>query len=104
MKYLITMLAFFSLLAFSSVNDTNYLAKVNQFNGVYVYIDSKPVDDYKIVGVEKARVGITGVSYPDIRSKLIDKVKKTYPHAEGVILRMGSSGSLSYADAIVFNK
>ncbi|PCJ67295.1 MAG: hypothetical protein COA58_02965 [Bacteroidetes bacterium] len=102
MKYFLPFVALVVLLSFSTVEQDKGLAKVNQYSSMYIYVDSKPIDDYDIVGVVKARVGITGVSYKDLRDKLLIKAKKMYPHADGIILRMGSSGSVSYGDAIKF--
>jgi hypothetical protein len=104
MNKILTLIVLVSLLAFSSEETGNDIAKVSNTSNMYIFVDSKPVNDYQIIGVVKARVAVSGVGYSDIKEKLVDSAKKMYPSAEGLILRLGSSGSLSYADVIIFKK
>ena len=101
MKYFVLIIGLVGILSFSTTEEKN-LAAVNQISGFYIFVDSKPVAEYDNLGTVKALVGITGIGYTDIRDKLLDKAKKQYPYADAVILRMGTSGSQSYADAIKF--
>jgi hypothetical protein len=104
MKKILIFGVLLSVLAFSTVETGNNIAKVRQSSGMYIFVDSKPVNEYQIVGVVKARVGFNGVGYEDIKEKLVDKAKKMYPHAEGIIFRLGTSGSMNYGDVITYKK
>jgi hypothetical protein len=101
MKYIFLVIGLITVLAFSTTEEKN-LASVSQISGFYIFVDSKPVAEYDNLGTVKARVGITGIGYTEIRDKLLDKAKKQYPYGNGVILRMGPSGSQSYADVLKF--
>lgn len=101
MKNVLLIVGLISVLAFTSTEEKN-LAKVNQKNGLYVFVDSKPVAEYTNLGTVKALVGITGLGYVDLREKLLDRAKKNYPYADAVILRLSTTGSQNYADVIKF--
>jgi len=77
-------------------------ATVNQVQGVYVFIDSKPVAEYTYLGtVDTKGVVTTNPQYIVIRDRLIKRIKKDWPSADGVIFSF-SSGSADHADAIKF--
>lgn len=84
--------------------DPKAQATVKQFNGYYIFTDSKPNLPYDNVGTVKARVGITGLGYPEIKDKLMEKVKREYPYGDAVILRLAPSGSINFADVIKFKE
>lgn len=59
-------------------------AAVNQVQGVYVFVDCKPIKETQYVGTVKAGVTWSG-SYKEVIEKLVKKAKKEYPDAEGII-------------------
>ena len=82
-------------------------AVVDRIEGLYVFVDSKPVMDTEYLGTVKAGSGMgkafsmSSQEYEDRRNKMIKKVKEEYPAAEGVILHFKSGGK-DAADAIKF--
>ncbi|GAB4457020.1 MAG: hypothetical protein OHK0036_20720 [Bacteroidia bacterium] len=74
-------------------------AEVEQFEGIYVFVDSKPVREYDYLGTEKVVFTLGSGQYRDIRDKLIKKVKKEYPQANGIIFHFNEGGA-DKADAI----
>ena len=76
-------------------------ATVNQVEGLYLFIDSKPTNDYKYLGSVKYNNALQGnPQYTVIRDALIKRVKKDWPDANGVLFHF-SSGSADRADAIL---
>jgi hypothetical protein len=91
----------FAILSFTSpVNSKMEIkkasAEANQYQGVYVFTDSKPVSEYKYLGSVKPKgrgldlIGGNTGSYSDIRDRLIKAAKKNYPSADGLILNMAA--------------
>ena len=77
-------------------------AVVNQLQGVYIFIDSKPVADYTYLGtVDTKGVVSSNPQYIIIRDKLIGRIKKEWPAADGVIFSFNAGGR-DHADAIKF--
>ncbi|GIV26866.1 MAG: hypothetical protein KatS3mg027_0680 [Bacteroidia bacterium] len=74
-------------------------AEVDQYEGLYVFVDSKPVREYEYLGTEKVVLTFGSGQYRDIRDKLIKKVKKEYPQANGIIFHFNENAS-DKADAI----
>ena len=78
-------------------------AEVDQIQGVYIFVDSKPVTEYDYLGTVKG-VGM-GASlnpqYNTVRDAILKKVRKEYPGADAVILRLNAGGK-DIADAIKF--
>lgn len=59
-------------------------AEVNQQGGIYIYTDSKPVNEYVYLGKVKAVLTLQG-QYQEVIPVLVKKAKKEYPSAEGII-------------------
>ena len=77
-------------------------ATVNQVQGVYIFIDSKPVTDYTYLGtVDTKGIATDNPQYTVIRDKLITRIKKDWPAADGVIFSFNAGGR-DHADAIKF--
>ena len=94
-----------TVFAFSSVNYQlkKSTAEVEQYQGVYVFSDSKPTSEYEYLGTVKRNTGGFGSSqYADVRDGLIKKAKKKYPNGNGVILIL-KSGASDRADVIRIN-
>ena len=75
-------------------------AEVEQYQGIYVFSDSKPVNEYEYLGtVQRNTRGFGSSQYADVRDGLIKKTKSKYPEADGMILIL-KSGSADRADVI----
>jgi len=59
-------------------------ADVNQINGIYIFSDSKPVNEYVYLGKVKAVLTLQG-QYQEVIPVLARKAKKEFPSAEGII-------------------
>lgn len=95
-------LALISLFSFKTLYDARKnTAEVEQMEGLFIFVDSKPVQEYEFLGTEKITIGLGSGQYTDIRNKLIKKVKKEYPTADGVLIHF-SNGGTDKADAIKF--
>ncbi len=77
-------------------------AEVEQYQGLYVFTDSKPVSEYEYLGTVKLtfRIGNSG-QYQSVRDVMIKKCKKDYPQADGIIM-IFKDGGTDRADAIKF--
>ena len=83
-------------------NSEKAQATVNQVQGVYIFIDSKPVADYTYLGtVDTKGVVSSNPQYTVVRDKLIKRIKKDWPAADGVIFSFNAGGK-DHADAIKF--
>jgi hypothetical protein len=93
-----------SALAFKMAYDLkNSSAEVEQMEGYYIFVDSKPVKEYEYLGTVKgASIGGFGdTQYSGIRDNMIKRAKKDYPKADGLIFSFSSSGR-DKVDAIKF--
>lgn len=98
---MLTGIALSSLFAFKTIRYDARLntAEVEQMQGIYLFSDSKPVREYEYLGSEKINFNLFGSGkYDDVRDKLIKKIKKEYPKANGVIFHLGDGKDK--ADAI----
>lgn len=102
MKYLITLvLVSYGLLA-ANVLPHNNKAEVNQLQGIYIFTDSKPVQDYNYLGTVKNGFRVAGSSqYTATRDRMIKKLKESYPDADAAIFYF-NDGSADRCDAIKF--
>ncbi|MFY9307818.1 MAG: hypothetical protein WAQ28_02095 [Bacteroidia bacterium] len=90
------------LLSFKFAYDSKKnTAEVEQYQGVYIFCDSKPVMEYDYLGTVKGGLGAMGGQYAGIRDNLIKRAKKEYPNAEGLILILKEGGT-DRCDAIKF--
>lgn len=95
--------ALMSTLAFRTLNYEikSSSAEVEQMQGLYIFTDSKPVKEFEYLGTEKVGMMLGSPQYAEIRDKLIKKVKKEYPKANGVVFHFGGQGGADRADAIL---
>ena len=66
-------------------------AKVNLFNGLYIFSDCTPINNYTIIGRSKSVVTWSG-QYDGVKSNLIKRALKSFPQAQGIILDMHRGG------------
>ena len=98
----------FSILVIAAVGfSTNHYtsdkatATVNQVQGYYLFVDCKPATEYEYLGTVKSSGPSGNPQYTVIRDRLIKRIKKDWPAADGIIFHF-SSGSADHADAIKF--
>ena len=72
--------------------DKHSLARANKVQGLYVFTDCDPVNDYEVVERESVSFGFKS-DYQSIRDKLIKKALKDVPDADGVIFTFSTGGS-----------
>ncbi|MDF7817665.1 hypothetical protein P1X15_08660 [Runella sp. MFBS21] len=76
-----------SLLALkaASYEPRSSTAEVGQIQGYYIFVNSKPVKEYKYIGTVKSSMTWGSGQFQDVRDKLIRKAKKEYPDGDGLI-------------------
>lgn len=79
----------------------NNTAEVEQYEGIYIFTDSKPVKETDYLGSVKVGMSLGSGQYTEIRDKLIKKAKKEYPTCQGIIIHL-KDGDTDKADAIKF--
>ncbi len=96
----LTSLIAVALLIMSMTSAATGSAKVKQMQGVYIFMDADPLDKFTTLGTVKAAFAASS-NYSDIRDKLLKKLKKEYPEANGMIINL-KPGGVDQADAIKF--
>lgn len=84
--------------SFKLVEDDKSKGTVEQMEGLYVFIQSKPVAPNEYLGSEKKAIALTGKP-EEMLNSMIRKAKKDYPQADGIIF---TSVSMDKADVIKF--
>lgn len=92
---LITVLFLFT--AFTIISDKGS-ATVDQKEGLYIFILSKPTAEYEYLGSVKKSLSWTGQP-EEMLNSMIKKVKNEYPKADGIIF---TTLGMSKADAVKF--
>lgn len=73
-----------ALVAFKQGEDKG-LARVNRYQGYYIFVQSQPINEYDVLGTVK-KTGIVWTGYPDeMFNTLIRRMKRDYPIADGII-------------------
>lgn len=102
------LLLFLSIIILSSFATRLYYdvrqstAEVNQEQGVYIFVDSKPVKKYEYLGTVKVSIAWDN-DYTTLKNVLVKKLKKEYPQANGAII-MEIGGNVPKADAILIEE
>ena len=91
------------IIKFKEVNGKNSQAKVNQYQGVYVFVDNEPLNNNEYVGTVKIKGNLASVQYSSVRDKLIDRCKIEFAGARALILKFVNGGNDS-GDVIKFSK
>jgi hypothetical protein len=81
--------------------DSKKLSEVNQNHGVYVFVQSRPIQEYDILGTVEKR-GLTWFgSAREMFNTIIRRAKRDYPECEGVIF---DNLELNHATCIKFRQ
>lgn len=89
------------LLASNTLDKKNALAEVNKKQGVYMFTDCEPVQEYEHLGTVGNGVYLGSSQYEGIRDNLLRRALKKYPNADGIIFHLQDGGA-DRADAIKF--
>jgi len=92
---------FWSLISWRSEIDKTS-ATVEVKDGVSIFIESAPVSKFSVLGTVRKSGVIRPVDLITIRFDLLQKVKKDYPEADGMIVKQKDLGSSTVATAIKF--
>lgn len=77
-------------------------ALVEQYEGIYIFSDCKPTEQYEYLGtVTSNTAGFGSPQYEDVRDRLIRNGKKAYPEGQAIILHL-KSGATDKGDMIRF--
>lgn len=71
---------------------------VDQMEGLYVFIQSKPKADFEYLGTVKKTLAWTGKP-EEMLNSMLKKVKNDYPQADGIVF---TSVAMDKADAVKF--
>ena len=98
MNRLLLLGAIAATLAFKSIEQVNnHTATVNQEQGLFLFIESKPAAPHDYMGTVAVSVSWSG-KYDEVKSILLKNAKKKYPNADGLIIDIENGK----ADAIKF--
>ncbi|MBI4930216.1 MAG: hypothetical protein HY841_05600 [Bacteroidetes bacterium] len=87
------------LTAFKFVADTKSSATVDQKEGIYIFMFSKPTAEYQFLGTVK-KTGLVWSGKPaEMFNILLRRCKKDYPQADGLIF---SDVDMDHADCVKF--
>lgn len=94
-----------ALFAFTVMNydPKKSTGEVDQFQGLFIFVDSKPVMEYEYLGTVKSSVSFGDSQYTGVRDRIIKKAKNDFPQADAIIITFKSGGS-DKADAIKFKQ
>lgn len=81
--------------------NTKSIAEVNQVQGYYIFVDSKPTAEYEYIGTVKVSISFISEQYQSVRDALIKKARKEYPLGNGIIFHFHDGGT-DKADVIKF--
>lgn len=72
----------------------------NQVQGLYIFTDSKPKNDFKYLGTVKSTGTFGNPQYENVRDRLIKQAKKEFPKGNGLIIDL-RTGQADKADVIL---
>ena len=92
-----------ALLLFTAAATTNNNAQATatQMQGLYIFTDCTPVQEYEVLGTIKGAGSLGSAQYTAVRDRLIKKAKKEHPTGTGIILHLNDGGT-DIADVIKF--
>lgn len=74
-------------------NKSPVLSKITRKNGYYIFTDCEPLSNYKYIGTVQSKNTAGSAQYTALRDKLIKRGKKSFPEANGIILRFVNGGT-----------
>jgi hypothetical protein len=89
------------LIKFKSEKTTNSRGKVNQYQGINLFVDNEPLSGYDYVGNVQPKNKSNSVQYSAIRELFLQKCVKDFGQSKGLILKFINGGS-DLGEAIKF--
>jgi hypothetical protein len=89
-NYLILSILVISSLAFTT-SDAERLAQVNREEGLYLFVDSRPVQSYEILGYVRKVTGWIN-EYDGVKAGLIRKAQRNFPESDALIIDFNTWG------------
>jgi hypothetical protein len=90
------------LIKFKDGQTNKSQARVTQFQGLYLFVDSNPISDTDYLGtVKKSYSLIKGGQYSVLRDAIIKKCKSDFRDAQGIVIKFVQNGA-DTGDAIKF--
>jgi hypothetical protein len=83
----------------NSINNSH--AKVNQYQGVYVFVDNEPFNETDYVGTIKDKGKASNSQYTTLRDRLISRCKNEFTNTRGMIIKF-VNGGIDTGDLIKF--
>lgn len=103
MKILFCVLISSIATSLSAQNAEKSTAIVNEYQGLYIFVESKPVSKFEKIGYIKFdKFWATDNSFTNMRDRFTQKCKEKYPNADGIILYLTDEKNYA-ADVIKFN-
>jgi hypothetical protein len=90
------------IIQFKENAENKSLARVTQYQGLYLFVDCEPVKQSNYLGTIKSKLSLSSAQYSSLRDKIIKKCKKNFPSANGLIIKF-VSGGVDTGDAVIFN-
>lgn len=98
MKKIVVLLAVAVLISVSAFSQKpTYYAKVNKVEGLYIYVNAEPVDQYEELGYLKKKGLWWQCQYTEIFNYFFKRCKKEYPKANALILYLSAEGGKATA-------
>jgi hypothetical protein len=91
------------IIKFKDANAKNNQAKVNQYQGVYVFVDNEPLTPNEYIGTVKTKGKLTRAQYSSVRDNLLDRCKIDFSGSRAMVLKFVNGGN-DTGDVIKFSK
>ena len=89
------------IIKFKDQTTKNSLARVNQYQGIYIFVDNEPLNAYDYAGNIIPKNKSNSNQYTSIRELFLQKCVKDFGQAKGMILKFVNGGA-DIGDAIKF--
>lgn len=71
----------------------NNQAKVNQYQGVYLFVDNEPISQNEYIGSVKIKGHLSSTQYSTVRDKLLERCKIEFSGSKAMILKFVNGGN-----------
>lgn len=80
------------IIKFKNNSPENSHAKVNQYQGVFVFVDNEPLSETEYVGTIKDKGKSSSSQYSSLRDRLISRCKNEFTNSRGIIIKFVNGG------------
>mgnify|MGYP006879610949 CR=1 FL=1 len=81
------------IIKFKDNADNKNQAKVSRYQGLFLFVDSEPLNENKYLGTVISKFSFSSAQYTALRDKMIKKCRKDFSEAEGIIIKFISGGT-----------